>query len=123
MGGGFLMVSIGSILADIRVSHLQGSVDRFVGPRLLSGWVRDGDRIGKGLDISLAVYQDGRLLAEGRPTKSRSDIVDEPDYLTEFRLLCVDDVSDEALALGQLRIVATATDGAAVTCRFGRAGL
>jgi hypothetical protein len=98
------------------VGVLQGAVDNFIPPRLISGWVRDSEKRGNGLDITVSIYLGDRLIARGPPTRSRPDIVASPDYLTEFRLVCSEDVPDEKIAFDLLRIVAH--DSAGRTARL-----
>ena len=95
--------------------NLDGAIDRFVAPRLLSGWVKNSALIGNGLDITLFVYRDDRLVAKGQPTRARPDIVRDANYLTEFALYCTEDIPDELIAFDLLRIEARDNDG-----RFSR---
>lgn len=91
--------------------QLEGSVDRFIAPRLLSGWVRKSELTGNGNDIRLFVFSGDRIIAEGRPARARYDIVNDPDYLTEFSLYCSEDISYELIAFSLLKIEARDSDG------------
>ena len=95
---------------------LSGAVDNFLPPRLLSGWARNSEQVGRGLDITVSVYRGDRMIAEGPLTRVRPDIVNDPDYLTEFRLVCTEDVPDEVIAFDLLRIEARDNDGR--TCKL-----
>jgi len=97
--------------ASASTGVLHGAVDNFISPRLLSGWVRNSEKIGLGLDITVNVYRGDTLIAQGAPTRSRPDIVASQDYLTEFRLVCNEDVADELIAFDLLRIVACDREG------------
>jgi hypothetical protein len=91
--------------------RLEGAVDNFVAPRLLTGWVRNSERVGSGQDITVSVYRGNVLIAKGPPTRSRADIVSSSDYFSEFRLECSEDLPDEIIAFDLLRIIASDQEG------------
>jgi hypothetical protein len=96
---------------------LHGSIDVFMAPRLLIGWVRNSAEIGNGSDVVISVYRDNRLIGEGRPTRSRRDLVKDVNYLVGFGVDCIEDIPQEAIAFDLLRI--EARDGDGRTCRIG----
>jgi hypothetical protein len=91
--------------------RLYGAIETFTAPGILTGWVRNSENIGNGLDITISIYKDDKLIGEGRPTRSRHDIVNNPVYLTGFGITCSEDITDEMIAFEQLRIEAHDRDG------------
>jgi hypothetical protein len=97
--------------------NLTGAVDWFVPPRLISGWVKNSQQIGEGNDIFITAYRGDRVVAEGRPTRYRPDIVNDENYLTAFSLYCTEDIPDEVIAFDLIRI--EAHDSSGTRCRIG----
>jgi hypothetical protein len=85
-----------------------GSIDHFVPPRALAGWVKGENYTGNGSDIVVSVYDHDRLIAKGSPSFMRFE--DTP-YLTGFRLFCNTDIADEAVVFETLRIEVTDIEG------------
>jgi len=105
------ILSMNQLTPPKRQGILEGAIDRFVAPRLLGGWIKNSELLGAGHGIEISVYKDGRLIGEGKPSFWRSDIVNDPGYLTGFFLSCSEDISDEAIAFERLRIEARDIEG------------
>jgi hypothetical protein len=93
------------------VGELYGAVDDFTAPRLLSGWAVNSESVGEGRDITISVYRGELLIGRDHLVGCRPDIVSSQDYLTEFRVVCTEDISDESIAFDVIRIVASDTSG------------
>jgi hypothetical protein len=96
---------------------LHGVLDRFESPRSLSGWVLNSEREGNGRDIVVSVRYDGRIIGKAPLEYPRFDLVQNPDYMVGFKLVCTEDIPDEAVAFGSLSIEAHDTHGR--SCQIG----
>jgi len=94
-----------------RVPQFRGVVDGFVAPSTLSGWARLNGPDGLVGGLSVAVFKQGVLVAEGVPSIVRRDISGEDNCPTGFRIDCAGQVSARDIIDQQVSVFATDAGG------------